>query len=238
MTNTGYVHTRYDRADDTETGGVRRGVGRRAFVGLVGAGAAAAVLAGMFSRFAQETVGKVLPTGRFRVYTVTSGYPDMALQDWRLSVRGKVARPLELDMAGLEAIGLVEAVQDFHCVTGWTVRDVAWRGVPLAAVLDAAGAPESGAAVEFRSFDGAYHEALSMEQARLPDNLVATHLAGAPLPRAQGFPARVIVPSMYGYKGTKWISDIAVVDDLRPGYWELRGYDRDAWVGRSNGYGA
>lgn len=207
-------------------------------MGLVGLGAGATVLAGVFSRFAQETVGRVLPTGRFRIYTVTSGYPDMVLEDWRLSVGGDVDRPLMLDMAGLAALGVEEKVQDFHCVTGWSVRDVRWSGVPLAAVLDAAGAPPSGASVEFGSFDGAYHESLTMDQARDPANIVATHLDGEPLPRSQGFPARVIVPAMYGYKGTKWLSEINVTADLRPGYWVRRGYDQDGWVGRSNGYDA
>jgi DMSO/TMAO reductase YedYZ molybdopterin-dependent catalytic subunit len=41
---------------------------------------------------------------------------------------------------------------------------------------------------------------------------------------------------MYGYKGVKWLHRIELVDKLVPGYWEQRGYDVDAWVGRSNGY--
>jgi len=183
-------------------------------------------------------VGRVLPTGRFRIYTVTSGYPEIAVEDWRLAVGGEVPRPMTLDMGSLTALGQVDHVEDFHCVTGWTVRDVRWSGVPLAAVLEAAGAPRVGAAVEFVSFDGRYRESLSIEQALDPRNLVATHLGGEPLSRAQGFPARLIVPAMYGYKGTKWLSEINVTADLRPGYWVQRGYDQDGWVGRSNGYGA
>jgi DMSO/TMAO reductase YedYZ molybdopterin-dependent catalytic subunit len=42
---------------------------------------------------------------------------------------------------------------------------------------------------------------------------------------------------MYGYKNVKWVERIDLVADPRPGYWEQRGYDTDAWVGRSNGYG-
>ena len=40
---------------------------------------------------------------------------------------------------------------------------------------------------------------------------------------------------MYGYKGVKWLEQICVTDRVADGYWEQRGYDRDAWVGGSNG---
>lgn len=215
---------------------VRHGVGRRAFLGLVGLGAAATVVAGALGRKAQQTVGAILPTGKFRIYTVTSGLPAMALEDWRLVVRGDVARPLTLDHDALRDLGGVEATHDFHCVTGWSVYGCVWGGVALGTVLDAAGANPDAGAVTFASFDGAYTESLTMDQARRPENLVATHLGGEPLSRAQGYPARVIIPSMYGYKGTKWLSEITVTDVAAPGYWEVRGYDQDGWVGASNGY--
>lgn len=215
---------------------VRRGVGRRAFLALVGLGAGATVVAGALGRTAQQTVGAILPTGKFRIYSVTNGLPAMALEDWRLVVRGDVARPMVLDYDALRAIGAVEATHDFHCVTGWSVYDCVWGGVALSSVLDAAGANPAAGAVAFTSFDGAYTESLTMEQARRPENLVATHLGGEPLSRAQGYPARVIIPSMYGYKGTKWVSEISVTDVAEAGYWEVRGYDQDGWVGASNGY--
>ena len=59
---------------------------------------------------------------------------------------------------------------------------------------------------------------------------------GKPLPRVHGAPVRVVMPRMYGYKNTKWVERIVVTNRPFDGYWELRGYDRDAWVGRSNGH--
>jgi DMSO/TMAO reductase YedYZ molybdopterin-dependent catalytic subunit len=59
---------------------------------------------------------------------------------------------------------------------------------------------------------------------------------GKPLAREHGAPARVVIPEMYGYKNVKWVSRIVVGTASGPGYWEQRGYDVDAWVGRSNGY--
>jgi DMSO/TMAO reductase YedYZ molybdopterin-dependent catalytic subunit len=46
-----------------------------------------------------------------------------------------------------------------------------------------------------------------------------------------------VIPQMYGYKGVKWLKSIEVSREAFAGYWEREGYDNDAWVGRSNGYG-
>jgi len=67
--------------------------------------------------------------------------------------------------------------------------------------------------------------------------LVAHSLQGDPLGRQHGGPARLYVAPMYGYKSLKWLDRLELVtaldDDI--GYWEQRGFDRDAWVGHSNG---
>jgi DMSO/TMAO reductase YedYZ molybdopterin-dependent catalytic subunit len=61
---------------------------------------------------------------------------------------------------------------------------------------------------------------------------------GKPVRREHGAPLRLVIPEMYGYKGVKWVKQINLVEHASDGYWELLGYDRDAWVGRSNGYHA
>ena len=50
---------------------------------------------------------------------------------------------------------------------------------------------------------------------------------------------QVLVAGLYGYvSATKWLERITLTTwEAFDGYWEQRGYDRDAWVGRSNGYG-
>ena len=118
---------------------------------------------------------------------------------------------------------------------GWRVDDVLWSGVLLSDVLAAAGASTTSSALRFFSFDGAYTESLTMEQALRDDVLVATSMFGEPVTREHGGPVRLYVAPMYGYKSLKWMSGIEVVDDVVPGYWEVRGYDIDAWVGASNG---
>ena len=65
--------------------------------------------------------------------------------------------------------------------------------------------------------------------------LVAHEMLDGPVTREHGGPVRLYVGPMYGYKSLKWLERIEVVDALHEGYWEVRGYDVDAWVGRSNG---
>ena len=66
--------------------------------------------------------------------------------------------------------------------------------------------------------------------------LVADTFGTGPVPREHGGPVRMIVAPMYGYKSCKWLDGINVVAGKpKPGYWEVRGYDVDAFVGKSNG---
>ena len=113
--------------------------------------------------------------------------------------------------------------------------DVEWKGVRLADVLDQAGVSPEARAVRFTSFDGAYTESLTLDQARRDDVIVAYEMEGNPLSDEHGGPVRLYVAPMYGYKSSKWLDGIELTERVEPGYWEDRGYDVDAWVGRSNG---
>jgi DMSO/TMAO reductase YedYZ molybdopterin-dependent catalytic subunit len=146
-----------------------------------------------------------------------------------------VERPFEVTYDELVAMPPTDLTRDFQCVTGWRVPDVEWRGVRLADLLDRAGVAEGATALRFTSFDGVYTESLSLEQARRDDVLVAYEMLGGPVSREHGGPVRLYVAPMYGYKSIKWLDGIEVTGEVDPGYWERRGYDVDAWIGRSNG---
>jgi DMSO/TMAO reductase YedYZ molybdopterin-dependent catalytic subunit len=185
------------------------------------------------------SVAQLLPSGgRFRIYTVTGFLPKKSTADYHLAVDGLVDRPLDLGFADLTDATThppAALTRDFQCVTGWRVPKVMWRGVKLADLLDEAGVQPSAKAVRLVSFDGAYTESLTLEQARRDDVLVAYEMEGKAVSSAHGGPVRLLVAPMYGYKSIKWLNRIEVVDRVVPGFWEDRGYDVDAWVGRSNG---
>ena len=69
-----------------------------------------------------------------------------------------------------------------------------------------------------------------MQQAALPDVLLAYDMERAPLAREHGAPLRLVMPRMYGYKGPKWVTRIEFRDRQDVGYWEHRGWRMDAWV--------
>ncbi len=220
-------------------------VGRRVFLGLLGAGAAGVLWGSKAQHWLEQHVAPYLakdgtglsgflPIGRFRIYSVTGSMPHRSHDEYRLHVTGLVDQPLTLSYADLRAMPPTGLTRDFQCVTGWRVYSVKWKGVRLADVLERAGVQAHAKALRFRSFDGAYSESLTLGQGRRDDVLVAYQLEGEDISDAHGGPVRMYVAPMYGYKSTKWLESIEVTDRVVPGYWENRGYDVDGWVGRSN----
>ncbi len=218
-------------------------VGRRVVLGVVGLGVVGVATGRWLSQGVGDVVAATAPglasvipaAGGFRIYTVTSGYPEVDPAAYRLSLSGLVERPLSLSLTDLADLPQTQMTKDFQCVTGWRVDDVPWSGVLLRDVLDAAGVDQDAAALTLTSFDGAYTESLTLEQAMRDDMLVATTMYGAPLEVKHGAPVRLIAAPMYGYKSIKWMDGIELTREVQPGYWEVRGYDVDAWVGQSNG---
>ena len=217
-----------------------RTLGRAAFLGLLGAGAAGLFLGrdavGALGRIVPDSVESIVPTSGWRIYTIGSSVPRLDPVAYRLTVGGAVERPVTYTLDDLRALPRAEQVSDFHCVTGWGVDDVHWRGVRFADLLAQARPLESAVTVRFVSDEVPYDDTLTLAQALSPDAMLAYGMDGKALTAAHGFPARVVMPRMYGYKNVKWVTRIELETNYdRIGYWEQRGYDKDAWVGRSNG---
>jgi len=212
-------------------------IGRAAFLGILGAGAAGIFwgrnVADLAGRLVPDQVAGVLPTKGWRIYTIR-GIPRIDPAAFRLRVDGLVDRPLSLSIDDLRALPQAKQVSDFHCVTGWSVEDVHWAGIRFDDLLAEAGAQPEARWLQFYSEEVPYVDTLSLEQARLPDAMLALDMDGKPLTKPHGFPTRVVMPQMYGYKGVKWVNRIHVRRDFVPGYWETHGYDSDAWIGKSN----
>jgi DMSO/TMAO reductase YedYZ molybdopterin-dependent catalytic subunit len=215
--------------------------GRRAFLGVTAVGlsslfwgrAAWRVAAGAAQPFAD-----VLPPGLisgWRIYTVAATMPRFDPSTWRLTIDGLVDAPQSISYDELRALPSAEQVSTFHCVTGWTVSNVHWRGVRFRDLLAAAQPHLEAQVLTFTSAEKPYVDTLTRQQAQLADVMLAYEIDGKPLAREHGAPVRVVIPDMYGYKGVKWVERITLGVDAEPGYWEQRGYDLDAWVGRSNG---
>jgi DMSO/TMAO reductase YedYZ molybdopterin-dependent catalytic subunit len=232
---------RVEPDDRDRTARIGRGVFLATVVGglssLVWGKAAWSRLSGVVSPVAAQ-VAPFLPTTGWRIYTISGSMPGFDPASWRLEVGGLVATPSSLSYEELRALPRSEQVSTFHCVTGWTVDDVHWAGVRLTDLLARVEPHPEAHALEFVSAEVPYVDYLTLQQARLADVMLAYEMDGKPLSRAHGAPVRLVIPEMYGYKNVKWLARINLVRDAGSGYWEQLGYDRDAWVGRSNGYGA
>ncbi|HEX2810892.1 MAG TPA: molybdopterin-dependent oxidoreductase [Kineosporiaceae bacterium] len=163
------------------------------------------------------------------------GRRERTRESYRLVVGGLVQRPSMFTLDDLEQMPQTSLTRDFQCVTGWRVPDVAWSGVALPDLLDVVGVSRRARALSLSSFDGTYTESLTLDQARRRDVLDATRMLDGPVTADHGGPVRIYAAPMYGYKSLRWLGGIELTDAVVPGYWEVRGYDVDAWVGHSNG---
>ncbi|WP_236561080.1 molybdopterin-dependent oxidoreductase [Pontibacillus sp. HMF3514] len=168
-------------------------------------------------------------SGTFRYYSVTS-MPEVNDENFSFKIDGFVHNPQSWNWKEFVDLNRNVQVSDFHCVTGWSVYDVTWEGIKLKDILDQAGINSDARYVKFYSQDGVYTDTLTIEQAMGEDIMVAMLMDGQLIENRNGGPVRLIVPKMYAYKSVKWLNRIELIDHEHTGYWEQRGYDKDAWV--------
>ena len=221
-------------------------VGRAAFLSTIAVGGAGILFGSRITRdlhrplsdvgsVIPSAIKNVLPNG-WRIYAINPPWPVFHPAGYHLQITGHVRKPVTLSWADVMKLPSVDQTSDFHCVTGWSVAGVHWRGVRLQTLWDMVEPLPSARYANFVSMETPYVDTLSMAQTQLHDVMLAHTMDGAPLPREHGAPLRLIIPEMYGYKNVKWLHRIELVSTLQPGFWEQNGYDVDAWVGRSNGY--
>ncbi len=174
------------------------------------------------------------PNGDFYRVDTALVVPRPGLSGWRLAVTGMVARPFTLTYDELLALELVEEPVTLVCVSngigGDLVGNASWRGVPLAPLLERAGADPAADQVVGRSVDGYTCGFPTAVAADGRTAMVAVGMNGAPLPAAHGFPARLVVAGLYGYvSATKWLQEIQLTRRADvDGFWVSRGYAKDA----------
>ena len=167
----------------------------------------------------------------YRIDTALSP-PQVDPRDWTLTVGGRVDRPITLTYAELLARPMVEADITLSCVSnevgGNLVGNARWLGCRLDDLLDEAGIDPSADQVVGRSVDG-FTAGFPTALLDGRDALVAVGMNGEPLPIRHGFPARLVVPGVYGYvSATKWLAEIELTRfDEFEGYWIPRGWSVD-----------
>ena len=158
--------------------------------------------------------------------------PTIDHRSWSLKVKGMVDKELKLSYEDVIKMGLVEEMVTLSCVSnpigGNLVGNAIWRGVPLKKILDLAGASKNNTQIVGRSKDG-WTSGFPTSIVYEPDRvcLVALEMNGEPLPKKNGFPARLVVAGLYGYvSATKWLTEIEVTDMSFDSYWVPRGWSK------------
>jgi len=180
-----------------------------------------------------------LVTSRDDHYVVDIDLDDPVIdgEGWRLKVSGAVANQREYSIEQLRAMHTVEEPVVLQCISntvgGSLVGNARWTGVPLLALI-AAAQPDSDAHIVIaRAADG-YTETIPVDGG-VPDHvLVAFAMDGQVLPEGHGFPARLIFPGRYGMRSVKWLTELEVITRDDEGYWEKRGWDRQAIMGTAS----
>jgi DMSO/TMAO reductase YedYZ molybdopterin-dependent catalytic subunit len=156
--------------------------------------------------------------------------PQLSRADWTLKIHGMVDREITYRFEDLERFEAIEKVVTLACVSnpvgGDLISNATWTGYRVRDLLADAGVHADADMVLSKSSDGFTAgtpiEALTDER----DSLLAVGMNGQPLPTDHGYPARLVVPGLYGYvSATKWVVDIELTRfDKAEAYWTRRGW--------------
>ncbi|WP_286219549.1 molybdopterin-dependent oxidoreductase [Paraoerskovia sediminicola] len=173
----------------------------------------------------------VTPNADFYRIDTALRVPQVDPDTWVLKVSGLVEEPFEITFAELLDLPLEEHVVTLACVSnpvgGDLVGNATWLGYPIRELLARARPAEGADMVLSTSADGwTASTPLEVLADESRDCLLAVGMNGEPLPIEHGFPARLVVPGLYGYvSATKWVTELKVTtfaDDVA--YWSTRGW--------------
>lgn len=169
--------------------------------------------------------------------------PAIRAEAWRLEIAGLVRRPRSFTLEELKERPRKEVFFTLECSGNngfdWFVGGIGnakWAGTPLAPVLEEAGIEEGAVDVVFFGSDTGEEEvrgiqtrqsfsrSFSVADAMSPANLLCYEMNGAPLPRVNGFPVRLIAPGWYGIANVKWLARIELIDTRWAGRFMAKDY--------------
>ncbi len=213
----------------------RRRTNRRRF--LVGGLAAICAYSGFrWWRFRARTIANratkfITPNQDFYTVSIDEGFrPTIKQEDWRLEVVGTDGKAFTISYEELLKLPAQDIHKTFICVGnepgGPAMGNALWTATPLAPILEKALGPASrdNLRVVFHALDG-FYASVPLTMAMSGMSWLAYKMNGETLPIKHGFPARVLLPGIYGMKQPRWLSKIEITKTpWFKGYWEARGY--------------
>ena len=189
------------------------------------------------TRYQGADIQPLTPNERFYVVTKNVFDPAVARDSWSLEITGLVERRTTYSFAELTALPATTQETTLRCISNGVgdglLSNATWKGVPLRQLLAAAGPRAGIVEVKLHGADG-YTDTFALAKALEPTTLVAYEMNGAALPERHGYPARVIVPGLYGEKHVKWVTRIELVDHDAQGFYEQQGWGPNFAVATSS----
>ena len=178
---------------------------------------------------ARTPPGQVL-TDKFPVLSY-GPTPRFDPRKWDFRVFGEVESPMRLGYEEFRALPQSRQVSDCHCVTAWSRLDNAWEGVKVRDLMKLV-RPKPSARFVIIHCDGDYTTNLPIAGFDADDVMLAHRHDGRDLAPDHGFPLRLIVPRLYGWKSAKWVRAVEFSAEDQRGFWEVRGYHNhgDPWT--------
>ncbi len=184
----------------------------------------------------QQVLGlspEVTPTAEHYVVSKNVFNPAVPEAGWSLTLRGMVGSEVSLTLDDLKQLPNVERTSTLTCISnpvgGDLIGNSVWTGVMLGDLLEMAGVQDGASELILRAADN-YSDSFPLEAALREGTIVAYLQNGEPLTRDHGFPARVLVPGIYGMKNVKWVTEIELTNTDYQGYWQERGWSDPAIV--------
>jgi DMSO/TMAO reductase YedYZ molybdopterin-dependent catalytic subunit len=146
---------------------------------------------------------------------------------WNLTIDGQVDHPIVMNYQKVLTLPMQQQYESMMCISnevgGEYMSNALWEGVRLKDLLQLAGLKPGATKVVFYAVDD-YSDSIHLSKALEPTTLMAVRMNGVALPDEHGFPARLLVPGIYGMKHCKWLNRIEVVNYDYQGYWQMRGW--------------
>lgn len=208
---------------------------RRLFLKIVGSALfMAAVPSSVHAFFIKALAVRAVEKNKFKFNSETGliEWESGAKEEYKLLVNGLVKNPISLSYAEIKAFPQTEQVSDFHCVEGWSVKDLSWGGFRFKEILNKVEPKSEADHILFHSFgrtqyvpEGQSHyiESFPIKDLIDPEQeiLLVMAMDGNPLPEDHGGPLRVIAPYDLAYKSIKFVTRIEFVKGTQPGWWTL-----------------
>lgn len=172
----------------------------------------------------------VTPNSDFYRIDTELTVPQVSKDEWSLRIYGMVDREIHLKYSDLAARPALERLVTLTCVSnpvgGDLIGNASWLGYRLDDLLKEAGPHPDADMVLSRSVDGFTAGSPLAVLLDGRDAMLAVGMNGQPLPTEHGYPARLVVPGLYGYvSATKWVTELEVTRfDRAQAYWTERGW--------------